>query len=108
MEKYTVQWSYRLGMVSLVLAVLTRGIDIVAPSMNVIPTNGDSIGYNAFVHGAMLCFGTTIATTCYVWFNAQEARLRQVESIEKRHAYTPEEILRELVQSSANTSESEL
>ncbi len=74
MDKFIIKWSHRLGVLALSLALVIRAIDIVNPRFSVIPTGGDKIGYLAFMHAALLFFITTIATTCYVWADAQNTR----------------------------------
>ena len=94
MEKFIINWSYRLGFLFLILTVLARGLDVVAPTMNLIPTKGDHIGYLAFMHATFLLFGTTIATTCYAWFNSQESRVFTNGPELKKHQARPAELAR--------------
>lgn len=75
MQKHIVKWSFWLGVLALVLALASRAIDLVNPDIDVIPTKGDSIGFNAFMHGAFLFFAATVAATCYAWFTAHQSFL---------------------------------
>lgn len=97
MEKHIIRWSYFLGVLALALALVTRAMDVVAPSMNVIRTRGDSIGYRAFMNGALLFFITTIASACYAWFKSQSSQLLLGEDAWSRHKTNPQEIAGDLV-----------
>jgi hypothetical protein len=99
LEKYITRWSYHLGVIALVLAVVIRAIDVVAPTMSVIPTKGDGIGYKAFMDGAFLCFITTIASACYGWVNSQRSQAFPAENAWNRRDGNSDEIARDFVNS---------
>jgi hypothetical protein len=97
LEKYIIKFSYFLGVLALSLALLGRALDVVAPTLNVIHTRGDSIGYKAFMNGAFLFFVTTIASTCYSWFKSQGLQSLAGEDKWKRNAGNPNTIAPEFV-----------
>jgi hypothetical protein len=70
MEKHIVKWSYWLGAVSAVLALLTRGLDILGVKFLVFPTKGNGIGYHTYLDAAIFFFVISIAA-------AHHARERQ-------------------------------
>jgi hypothetical protein len=74
MEKHIITYSYWLGVLSVLLALLTRGLNILGVSLATISTRGNSIGYRTFLDGAQLFFLTAIATASYVWFKAQKVQ----------------------------------
>ena len=75
MKKHIIQYSYWLGVVSLLLALVTRGLNILGISLGNIATRGNSIGYHSFLDGSLLFFLTAIATASYVWFTSQKDQL---------------------------------
>ena len=55
MEKHIIKWSYWLGVLSALLTLLTRALNILGlPSL--VATRGNSIAYNSFLHAAELFF----------------------------------------------------
>jgi hypothetical protein len=73
MEKHIIRYSYWLGVLSVLLALLMRVFNILGLwSLAVISTRGASIGYRTFLNGAVLFFLTAIATASYVWFKSQK------------------------------------
>jgi hypothetical protein len=79
LQKHIIKWSFWLGVLALVLALASRAIDLVNPDIDVIPTKGDSIGFNAFMHGAFRFFAATVAATCYAWFTAHQSFLEATQ-----------------------------
>lgn len=67
MEKQIIQWSYWLGVVSFVLALVTRALNVLGVAQ-LIMGRGNPIGYRSFLDGAVLFFLTAIATSSYAWF----------------------------------------
>ena len=65
MEKHIITWSYWLGLVSLVLAFIARGMNALGVGFLYFSTKGNSIGYNSFLAAAVLFFLTAIATASY-------------------------------------------
>jgi hypothetical protein len=94
-EKYIIKYSYILGVISLTLALVIRAVDVVAPTMSVIPTKGagNGIGYKAFVDGTFLFFVTTIASSCYAWSISPSAQQSPSESKWNRQVNNPSELV---------------
>ena len=67
MEKHIIQWSYWLGVVCVVLALVTRALNVLGVASLVLG-RGNPIGYRSFLDGALLFFLTAIATASYAWF----------------------------------------
>ena len=65
MEKQVIRWSYLLGVICVVLAVLFRAANAMG-WMGDIHTAGSSIGYMSFLKGAVLFLLTSIATSGYL------------------------------------------
>ena len=72
MKKHIIRYSYWLGVLSVLLALLTRALNILGVSVAQILTRGAPIGYRTFLDGAQLFFLIAIATTSYVWFKSQK------------------------------------
>jgi hypothetical protein len=72
MEKHIIRYSYWLGVLSVLLALLTRALNILGLSIATIPTRGGSIDYRSYLDGSVLFFLTAIATASYVWFKSQK------------------------------------
>ena len=70
MKKHIIRYSYWLGILSVLLALLTRALNILGLPLAVISTRGNAIGYRTFLDGSQLFFLTAIATASYVWFKA--------------------------------------
>jgi hypothetical protein len=71
MEKHILTWSYWLGLVCTLIAFVLRllnGLGVFTPKA---VTQGTSIGYNSFLHGAALFFLIAIATASYIWAHSQ-------------------------------------
>ncbi len=67
MEKHIIRWSYWLGIVSVVLAFVTRALNVLGV-VTLFRGRGNAIGYHTFLDGALLFFVATIATSSYAWF----------------------------------------
>jgi hypothetical protein len=72
MEKHIIRYSYWLGVLSVLLALLTRALNILGLSIGTISTRGNLIDYRSFLNGSVLFFLTAIATASYVWFKSQK------------------------------------
>ena len=72
MKQHIIRYSYWLGVLSVLLALLLRGLDILGVSLATIPTRGTAIGYRTFLDSSQLFFLTAIATASYVWFKSQK------------------------------------
>jgi hypothetical protein len=71
MEKQIMRWSYWLGVVSVVLAIVTRFLNTLGLPTMLLQTRGNSISYRSFVDGALLFLVTSIATAGFAWFKRQ-------------------------------------
>ena len=71
MEKQIMRSSYWLGVACVVLAVVTRILNILGLSTVLLQTRGNPISYRTFVDGASLLLITSIATAGFVWFKRQ-------------------------------------
>ena len=65
MGKQVVTLTYWLGILSAVLAVLTRGLDILGKNFLAFATKGNAIGYRTFLDGAVFFLVISIATANY-------------------------------------------
>jgi hypothetical protein len=68
MEKYILRWSYWLGVISFVVAIVWRALKVVL---------GKDLGFAGLTYmtpykGALLLLLATIATACYTWFKTQK------------------------------------
>jgi hypothetical protein len=63
MEKQISIWSYRLGLVSVVLTILLRGLACFGIYPNVVPASGASISYYTFLRGGVLLLLLSIASS---------------------------------------------
>ena len=74
MKKHIIRYSFWLGVLSVLLALLMRALNILGVPLANITTKGNAIGYRTFLDGAQLFFLTAIATASYVWFKAQKTQ----------------------------------
>jgi len=74
MKKHIIRYSHWLGVLSVLLALLTRVLNIFDRSIARIITNGNPIEYRTFLDSAQLFFLTAIATASYVWFKSQKGQ----------------------------------
>ena len=74
MKKHIIRYSFWLGVLSVLLALLTRAPNILGVSLATVSTRGTQISYRTFLDGAQLFFLTAIATASYVWFKAQKTQ----------------------------------
>jgi hypothetical protein len=72
MEKMIARWSYWLGMVCLVIAVIWRAVNACGFWLPMTITPGHTIWYLSFFHASILFLVASIATACYAWFNSQK------------------------------------
>jgi hypothetical protein len=68
MEKYILRWSYWLGVISVVVAIVWRVL-IVAVGK---PLGFGGLAYMSAYKGALLLLSVAVATTCYAWFKTQK------------------------------------
>ena len=66
------RWSYWLGVICVVLAVVTRILNALGAPTVLLQTRGNSISFRSFVDGALLFLITSIATAGFAWFRQQK------------------------------------
>jgi hypothetical protein len=71
MEKHIVQWSYWLGIVSAVVALVLRASNAFGSWLPAV-AQGRTIWYMSFYKGALLFFVISIATANHIWWRRQE------------------------------------
>lgn len=72
MEKHIVKWSYWLGIVSAVIALVLRGLNAVGLLRPTVIVQGSTVWYMSFYKGAFLFFLIAIATANYLWSRSQK------------------------------------
>jgi len=72
MAKQVIRWSYWLGAMFGVLAVVARAFNAVGINFLSYQTKGGSIGYRTFLDGAIFLFVISIATTNYAGLSLRE------------------------------------
>ena len=72
MEKHIVKWSYWLGMVSAVIALVLRAFNVFGIWLPVAITQGRTLWYMSFYKGALLFFLMAIATANRIWSRHQQ------------------------------------
>ena len=74
MEKHILRWSYWLGLLSTVIALGWRAINMIVgfhpAGVNVIP--GQTIWYMSFYKAALLFFLVAVASANYAWIRGQK------------------------------------
>ena len=70
MEKHIVKWSYWLGLVSAVIALVLRGLNAIG--LPTVVVQGRTLWYMSFYKGALLLLLIAIATANYVWSSGQK------------------------------------
>ncbi len=74
MEKQLATAAYWIGLVSTVLALITRGLTVLGIFVFPVSTPGKiPISYRSFLDGAILFFIMAIASSVIVWAKAQKA-----------------------------------
>jgi hypothetical protein len=72
MGKQIIKWSYWLGAMFAVLALVARAFDVLGFRFLAFATRGSSIDYRTFLDGAIFLFVISIATANYVGLNSRE------------------------------------
>jgi hypothetical protein len=72
MGNHIIRWSYWLGAVFAVLALLARAFNVLGVNFLFFTTKGNSISYRTFLDGALFLFVLSVATTNYVGLNSRE------------------------------------
>ncbi|HET6142451.1 MAG TPA: hypothetical protein VFE02_03015 [Candidatus Acidoferrales bacterium] len=70
MEKLVVKWSFWIGSLCAVLAVIARGLDILGINTLNFSTRGSEIGYHTFMDGTFFFYLISIAVATYARFNS--------------------------------------
>ena len=71
MEKQISVWSYRLGLVSVALTIVLRGVAIFGTFPSLGSATGASLSYNTFLHGSILLLVLSIASKVVSEWNAK-------------------------------------
>ena len=71
MGKQVITWSYVLGAVFAVLALVAKALNAVGVNVLNFETRGNHIGYRSFLDGALLLLVISISTAAY---NSQKSR----------------------------------
>jgi hypothetical protein len=71
-EKHIVKWSYRLGMVSAVIALVLRAFNAFGVGLPTAIAQGRTLWYMSFYKGALLFFLMAIATANRIWSRNQQ------------------------------------
>jgi hypothetical protein len=71
MAKQIIRWSYWLGAVCAVLALLARAFNVLGMNLLSFSTRGNAIGYTTFLNGAIFLFVISIATANYVGLSSR-------------------------------------
>jgi hypothetical protein len=75
MKKHIIRYSYWLGVLSVLLSLLTRVLNMFGLTLARIVTRGSAIDYHTFLDSSQLFFLMAIATASYVWFKSQKDQL---------------------------------
>jgi hypothetical protein len=70
--EHIIKWSYWLGALCAVLALLTRGLNVLGVNFLAFSTRGNPIGYRTFLDGAIFLLVISIATTSYARPHSQK------------------------------------
>ena len=71
MVKHVANWSYWLGAVSAVLALVTRGLNILGVNFLAFSTKGSAIGYHTYLDAALFFFVISIAAASHARLESQ-------------------------------------
>jgi hypothetical protein len=72
MEKHILHWSYWLGMASLVIAVVWKGLNAFGLGLPMLFTREQSVFYLTFYKASLLLFVAAIASANYARFKSQK------------------------------------
>jgi hypothetical protein len=70
MGKHVIRWSYWLGAVLAILALVARALNMIGLNTLAFTTKGNEVSYHSFVEGALLFLVISIATSSYVRHNS--------------------------------------
>jgi len=71
-EKHIANWSYRLGMLSAVIALVLRACNVFGIWLPTAITQGRTLWYMSFYKGALLFLLMSIATANQIWSRHQQ------------------------------------
>ena len=74
MEKHIIQWSYWLGIVSAVIALVMRAFNAFGIWLPTAFAQGRTVWYMSFFKGALLFLLISIATANYSWAHSQKSQ----------------------------------
>jgi len=72
-EKLIVRWSYWLGILSLLIALVWRAFNALGMWQPLHIVVGQSVYYMSFYKASLLFFVATIASASLAWFNSQKS-----------------------------------
>jgi hypothetical protein len=70
MEKQIIKWSFWLGSVCAVLALVARSLDVLGFATLNFSTKGSEIGYHTFMNGTFFFYLFSIAMSNYFYFRS--------------------------------------
>ena len=70
--EHIIKWSYWLGALCAVLALLTRALNVVGVNFLAFSTRGNPIDYRTFLDGTIFLLVISIATTSYSRLHSQK------------------------------------
>jgi hypothetical protein len=73
MEKHILTWSYWLGIVCTVIALVLRLLGALGLFLPQVAKSTPSIGYMSFYKGAVLFLVIAVATASYTWARSQRS-----------------------------------
>lgn len=71
MEKYILRWCYWLGIASLVIAAVWKGLNALGLRLPMLLTRDQSVFYLTFYKASLLLFVAAIASASYAGFKSQ-------------------------------------
>jgi hypothetical protein len=71
MEKHILRWSYWGGLICVLMAIVTRILNVLGVSTMLVQTRGNPVSFRTFVNGALLFLLTSIATSGFIWSKRQ-------------------------------------
>ena len=72
MGKHVAKWCYWLGVVSAVLALVTRGLNILGVNFLAFQTKGNMIGYHTYLDAAIFFLVISVAAANHARLDSRE------------------------------------
>lgn len=72
MERNIVHWTYWLGILSLLIALLWRAFNALGLWLPMYIREGETVYYMSFYKASLLFFIAAIASSHYAWFKSQK------------------------------------